>query len=95
LVHEHGRVITDSSVIGPLLYADLAFAIIMAFLLWRMAYIIRPGEVGVVSIFGVEKRRMKPGFIMVSPLARVVRVPAQPATDEHIPPTPLRFDKRQ
>jgi len=60
-------------------YLGLEVGIAVAFVLivvviFRMAYIIRPGEVGLVFVLGRYMRTMQPGFVLVSVIGRVRKV---------------------
>jgi regulator of protease activity HflC (stomatin/prohibitin superfamily) len=59
----------------------LVFAIVLI-LLAKSVQTVPPYAVGVVTMFGSFRRQLNPGFSVVSPLARVLRVDLRPQTRE-------------
>jgi regulator of protease activity HflC (stomatin/prohibitin superfamily) len=58
----------------------LTFVIVAVILLLRCVRTIRPYEQGVVTILGLYRRTLSPGFQLVGPLDVVVRVDLRPQT---------------
>jgi len=63
--------------------------VILLILLFRMIWIIKPCEVGVVTLLGAYKMVIRPGFSMASPLAKVVRVDLR---TQHVALPPTTFN---
>jgi membrane-bound ClpP family serine protease len=51
----------------------VAFVLIVI-ILFRMAYIVQPGQVGLVFVLGSYMRTMEPGFVLVTVIGRMRKV---------------------